>query len=74
MTTAGKIVAAVGLALVSAGLYLVWFGLSHILEAMATGNLASVLGWALIGYIGGTTIVIVLLGVGIALIALGLDD
>ena len=66
-------VAAGGLLCIIAGLYGLWYGLSHLLAEIAAGNLAGVVGWAVIGYFGGGLGIVILFGVGVLLIVVAVD-
>lgn len=67
------IVGVIGLAFTGIGLYSVWFGLNKMFSAMAAGNIAAVIGLGIIGYLVGSVIIVILLGVGIGLIAVAID-
>ena len=68
------IVGLTGVCLIAMGLYAAAFGLNLILGYMATGNIAGVVGIGLIGWFGGGAVIVILLGVGIGLVAVAIDN
>ena len=66
--------ALVGVVFCGLGVKLAWWLGAMIVEGIATGNLAKIIGAGILTYVGGAAIVVVCLGIGIGLLVISIDN
>lgn len=67
------IIALTGMGFCATGIKVAWWLVARMLEGIAEGNLAMIIGTGLLMYLGGSIVVVILLGIGTGLLVLATD-